>query len=102
VWVVGLPERSAGNLRLAALAVLAIAALGACCSYAEKSLTDHTGSRCCTRCGGTLYAQRFSGFRWPTATPADRRSDSARDRRHRFGSEFFLASGLLGALVSMP
>jgi len=44
-------------LRLAALAVLAIAALGACCSYAEKSLTTTIGQQVLHEMRRTLYAQ---------------------------------------------
>jgi subfamily B ATP-binding cassette protein MsbA len=99
--VVGL----AGNdplaiLRLAALAVLAIAALGASCSYAEKSLTTTIGQKVLHEMRRTLYAQ------------IQRLSLAYRDRQQTGdlisrvtgdidSVQSFLASGLLSTLVSL-
>ena len=99
--VVGL----AGNdplaiLRLAALAVLAIAALGASCSYAEKSLTTTIGQKVLHEMRRTLYAQ------------IQRLSLAYRDRQQTGdlisrvtgdidSVQTFLASGLLSTLVSL-
>jgi subfamily B ATP-binding cassette protein MsbA len=99
--VVGL----AGNdplaiLRLAALAVLVIAALGASCSYAEKSLTTTIGQKVLHEMRRTLYAQ------------IQRLSLAYRDRQQTGdlisrvtgdidSVQSFLASGLLSTLVSL-
>jgi len=104
-WLNGVVVGLAGNdplaiLRLAALAVLAIAALGACCSYAEKSLTTTVGQKVLHEMRRTLYAQ------------IQRLSLAYRDRQQTGdlisrvtgdidSVQTFLASGLLGALVSM-
>ncbi len=104
-WLNGVVVGLAGSdplaiLRLAALAVLAIAALGAACSYAEKSLTTTVGQKVLHEMRRTLFAQ------------IQRLSLAYRDR-HQTGDltsrvtgdidsvQSFLASGLLGALVSV-
>src|SRR5712671_2324009 len=61
-WLNELVLRFAGDeplaiLRFAALSVLAIAALGASCSYAEKSLTTTIGQKVLHEMRRTLYAQ---------------------------------------------
>jgi subfamily B ATP-binding cassette protein MsbA len=87
-------------LRLAALAVLAIAALGAACSYAEKSLTTTIGQKVLHEMRRTLYAQiqRLS--------LAYRDSKQTGDLISRVTGDIdsvqsFLASGLLSTLVSL-
>ncbi len=87
-------------LRLAAMSVLAIAALGASCSYAEKSLTTTVGQKVLHELRRTLYAH------------IQRLSLAYHDRKHtgdlisRVTSDIdsvqtFLASGLLSTLVSL-
>jgi subfamily B ATP-binding cassette protein MsbA len=104
-WLNGMVVGLAGNdplaiLRLAALAVLAIAALGACCSYAEKSLTTTIGQKVLHEMRRTLYAQ------------IQRLSLAYRDRQQTGdlisrvtgdidSVQSFLASGLLSTLVSL-
>jgi len=87
-------------LRLAAVAVLGIAALGASCSYAEKSLTTTVGQGVLHEMRRTLYAQiqRLSlAYRDSTPT-GDLISRVTGDID---SVQSFLASGLLGALVSV-
>jgi subfamily B ATP-binding cassette protein MsbA len=104
-WLNDVVVRLAGNdplaiLRLAALAVLAIAALGASCSYAEKSLTTTIGQKVLHEMRRTLYAQ------------IQRLSLAYRDRQQTGdlisrvtgdidSVQTFLASGLLSTLVSL-
>ena len=87
-------------LRFAALAVLAIAALGASCSYAEKSLTTTVGQKVLHELRRTLYAQ------------IQRLSLAYHDRKQTGdlimrvtgdldSVQSFLASGLLSTLVSV-
>jgi ABC-type multidrug transport system fused ATPase/permease subunit len=103
-WLNGVVVGLAGNdplaiLRLAALAVLGIAALGASCSYAEKSLTTTVGQKVLHEMRRTLFAQ------------IQRLSLAYRDRQQTGdlisrvtgdidSVQTFLASGLPGALVS--
>jgi subfamily B ATP-binding cassette protein MsbA len=87
-------------LRFAALAVLAIAALGASCSYAEKSLTTTIGQKVLHEMRRTLYAQiqRLSlAYRDSTQT-GDLISRVTGDID---SVQSFLASGLLSTLVSV-
>jgi subfamily B ATP-binding cassette protein MsbA len=104
-WLNGVVVGLAGNdplaiLRLAAVAVLAIAALGAACSYAEKSLTTTVGQKVLHEMRRTLYAQ------------IQRLSLAYRDRQQTGdlisrvtgdidSVQTFLASGLLSTLVSL-
>ncbi len=104
-WLNDVVVELAGNdplavLRLAALAVLAIAALGASCSYAEKSLTTTVGQNVMHEMRRTLFAQ------------IQRLSLAYRDRQQTGdlvsrvtgdidSVQSFLASGLLSALVSV-
>ena len=104
-WLNGVVVGLAGDnplaiLRLAALAVLAIAALGAACSYAEKSLTTTIGQKVLHEMRRTLYAQ------------IQRLSLAYRDRQQTGdlvsrvtgdidSVQTFLASGLLSTLVSL-
>ena len=87
-------------LRFAALAVLAIAALGAFCSYAEKSLTTSVGQKVLHELRRTLYAQiqRLSLAYHDRKQTGDLISRVTGDID---SVQSFLASGLLGALVSL-
>ena len=104
-WLNGVVVGLAGDhplaiLRLAAVAVLVIAALGAACSYAEKSLTTTIGQKVLHEMRRTLYAQ------------IQRLSLAYRDRQQTGdlisrvtgdidSVQTFLASGLLSTLVSL-
>jgi subfamily B ATP-binding cassette protein MsbA len=87
-------------LRFAALAVLGIAALGASCSYAEKSLTTTIGQRVMHELRRTLYAQiqRLSLAYHDRKQTGDLISRVTGDIDSVQG---FLASGLLSTLVSL-
>ncbi len=104
-WLNDLVLDFAGNnqleiLRFAALAVLAIAALGACCSYAEKSLTTTIGQKVLHELRRTLYAQiqRLSLAYHDRKQTGDLISRVTGDIDSVQG---FLASGLLSTLVSL-
>ncbi|HXA48891.1 MAG TPA: ABC transporter ATP-binding protein [Candidatus Acidoferrum sp.] len=104
-WSSELVQAIAGDdrlaiLRFAALAALGVAAFGALCSYAEKSLTMTIGQKVLHELRRTVYRQ------------IQRLSLSYHDRKQsgdlisRVTSDIdtvqsFLASGLLGTLVSM-
>uniref|UniRef100_Q01ZC0 ABC transporter related n=1 Tax=Solibacter usitatus (strain Ellin6076) TaxID=234267 RepID=Q01ZC0_SOLUE len=87
-------------LRFAALAVLGIAALGASCSYAEKSLTTTIGQKVMHELRRTLYAQiqRLSLAYHDRKQTGDLISRVTGDIDSVQG---FLASGLLSTLVSL-
>jgi subfamily B ATP-binding cassette protein MsbA len=87
-------------LRLAALGALAIAAFGALCSYAEKSLTTTVGQRVLHELRRTLY---FHIQRLSLAYHDQKRTG---DLISRITSDIdsvqsFIVSGLLSALVSV-
>jgi subfamily B ATP-binding cassette protein MsbA len=97
-WVAG--DDKLAILRFAALAALGVAAFGALCSYAEKSLTMTIGQSVLHELRRSLYRhiQRLS------LAYHDRKQTG--DLISRVTSDIdtvqsFLASGLLGALVSM-
>jgi ATP-binding cassette subfamily B protein len=87
-------------LRLAALAVLGIALLGAACSYAEKSLTTTVGQGVLHELRRTLYAQiqRLSLAYYDRKQTGDLVSRVTGDID---SVQSFLASGLLSTLVSL-
>src|SRR5215472_3546476 len=87
-------------LRFAALAVLVIAALGAFCSYAEKSLTTTIGQKVLHELRRTLYAQiqRLSLAYHDRKQTGDLISRVTGDID---SVQSFLASGLLSTLVSI-
>ena len=87
-------------LRFAALAALAIAAFGAICSYAEKSLTTTVGQRVLHQLRRTLYShiQRLSLSYHDKKQTGDLISRVTSDIDT---VQSFLASGLLSALVSI-
>jgi subfamily B ATP-binding cassette protein MsbA len=104
-WLNDLVIDFAGNdplaiLRFAALAVLAIAALGAGCSYAEKSLTTTIGQKVLHELRRTLYAQiqRLSLSYHDRKQTGDLISRVTGDID---SVQSFLASGLLSTLVSL-
>ncbi|HEY1494053.1 MAG TPA: ABC transporter ATP-binding protein [Candidatus Solibacter sp.] len=104
-WLNDLVLDFAGNnpleiLRFAALAVLVIAALGASCSYAEKSLTTTIGQKVMHELRRTLYAQiqRLSLSYHDRKQTGDLISRVTGDIDSVQG---FLASGLLSTLVSL-
>jgi ATP-binding cassette subfamily B protein len=97
-WIAG--EDRLAILRFAALAALCVAAFGALCSYAEKSLTTTIGQQVLHELRRTLYRhiQRLS------LAYHDRKQTG--DLISRVTSDIdtvqsFLASGLLGTLVSL-
>ncbi|MCU1238996.1 MAG: transporter related [Candidatus Solibacter sp.] len=104
-WMNDIVVRFAGTqpldiLRFAALAVLAIAALGALCSYAEKSLTTTIGQKVLHELRRTLYAQiqRLSLAYHDKKQTGDLISRVTGDID---SVQSFLASGLLSTLVSL-
>ena len=104
-WLNDFVRDAAGNdpldiLRFAALAVLGIAALGASCSYAEKSLTTTIGQKVMHELRRTLYAQiqRLSLAYHDHKQTGDLISRVTGDIDSVQG---FLASGLLSTLVSL-
>jgi subfamily B ATP-binding cassette protein MsbA len=104
-WQSDLILRFAGTnqldiLRFAALSVLVIAALGAVCSYAEKSLTTTIGQKVLHELRRTLYAQiqRLSLAYHDKKQTGDLISRVTGDID---SVQSFLASGLLSTLVSM-
>jgi subfamily B ATP-binding cassette protein MsbA len=104
-WLNDIVLRFAGDdplaiLRFAALSVLAIAALGASCSYAEKSLTTTIGQRVLHEMRRTLYAQiqRLSLAYHDRKQTGDLISRVTGDID---SVQSFLASGLLSTLVSI-
>jgi subfamily B ATP-binding cassette protein MsbA len=104
-WLNDFVRDAAGNdpldiLRFAALAVLGIAALGASCSYAEKSLTTTIGQKVMHELRRTLYAQiqRLSLSYHDRKQTGDLISRVTGDIDSVQG---FLASGLLSTLVSL-
>ncbi len=104
-WLNDIVLRFAGDnplaiLRFAALSVLAIAALGACCSYAEKSLTMTIGQGVLHEMRRRLYAQiqRLSLAYHDRKQTGDLISRVTGDID---SVQSFLASGLLSSLVSI-
>jgi subfamily B ATP-binding cassette protein MsbA len=104
-WLSDIVGQFAGSdpleiLRFAALAVLAIAALGAFCSYAEKSLTTTVGQNVLHELRRTLYAQiqRLSLAYHDRKQTGDLISRVTGDID---SVQSFLASGLLSTLVSL-
>ena len=97
-WVAG--DNRLEILRFAALAALGIAAFGAFCSYAEKSLTTTIGQKVLHELRRTLYRQ----IQRLSLAYHDRKQSG--DLISRVTSDIdtvqsFLASGLLGTLVSL-
>ena len=97
-WVAG--DDRLEILRFAALAALGVAAFGALCSYAEKSLTTTIGQKVLHELRRTLYRQ----IQRLSLAYHDRKQSG--DLISRVTSDIdtvqsFLASGLLGTLVSL-